>query len=71
MECDPGTFDAGKLRRLKDAGFNRVSLGAQSFDDGELERMGRCHTADDVRRALRDLDEVGGEGPVLRRCKNR
>ncbi|MBS1713329.1 MAG: radical SAM family heme chaperone HemW [Armatimonadetes bacterium] len=42
-EANPGTVDRAKLRSMKAAGFNRLSLGAQSFDTGDLIRLGRVH----------------------------
>lgn len=50
LEADPGTFQS--LDAYKRAGITRVSLGAQSFNDAELEAAGRAHTAADVRRAI-------------------
>eukprot|EP00978_Attheya_sp_CCMP212_P049384 scaffold658829_cov98-Attheya_sp.AAC.1 len=41
IDMDPCTFDVKKLLGLKDAGFNRISLGVQSFDDIILESIGR------------------------------
>lgn len=46
-EANPGTLDAEKLTRYREAGINRLSLGLQSADDGELERLGRIHTYGD------------------------
>lgn len=48
VEGGPGTFDADKLEVLLNAGVNRVSVGAQSFDDGVLAAAGRRHTAADT-----------------------
>ncbi len=61
VEMDPGTFDSEKLRRLTDAGVNRVSLGVQSFDDRMLEAIGRVHRRDDV---MRSIDIVEGNADV-------
>ena len=44
--------DASALRRLRGAGFNRISLGMQSADDAELRVVGRIHTAADVAAAV-------------------
>jgi oxygen-independent coproporphyrinogen-3 oxidase len=44
----------------KDAGINRVSLGVQSFDDAELERMNRVHTGETARTALAAVASVFG-----------
>ena len=45
VEANPETVDAAKLSELRTGGFNRLSLGAQSFDDTELALLGRGHTA--------------------------
>jgi len=45
-EANPGTVDAEKLSAIRSAGFNRISIGAQSFDRQDLVRLGRVH--DDV-----------------------
>jgi oxygen-independent coproporphyrinogen-3 oxidase len=51
-EANPRDLDQGGYRRLREAGVNRLSLGAQSFDDGVLREMGRLHAAEDSRRAV-------------------
>lgn len=45
LEANPGEVDQAQLGALRAVGINRLSLGAQSFDDGELERLGRNHRA--------------------------
>ncbi len=52
LEANPGTLSPAKLRALKAAGVNRLSLGAQSLDDRLLAGLGRRHDADQVRRAF-------------------
>ena len=47
IEANPGTIDLNKLKDLREAGVNRISLGIQSFDDNELGAMGRRHSASD------------------------
>ena len=59
LEMNPGTVTPERLRALREAGVNRASFGAQTFDDRELKRLGRTHTADDTRRTLRDLRAAG------------
>ena len=41
IEANPGTVDENYLRGLKILGFNRLSLGVQSFDDALLKILGR------------------------------
>ena len=43
IEANPGTVDENYLRGLKFLGFNRLSLGVQSFDDALLKILGRIH----------------------------
>ena len=53
LEANPDSAqDWRELRTLRKAGFNRVSLGMQSADDGELAEIGRVHTAAQVRTAV-------------------
>ena len=44
MECNPGTVTMMKLEKYRKAGVNRLSIGLQSADDGELQILGRIHT---------------------------
>ena len=44
LEANPGTVDAKDFKTLAAAGFNRLSLGMQSADDGTLALLGRIHT---------------------------
>lgn len=58
-EANPGTVDADKFRAMRGAGFNRLSLGAQSFVDDELIRLERVHKASEIDRAVRLAREAG------------
>lgn len=51
LEANPSDADAGRLAELAAAGVNRLSLGLQSLDDGELRLLGRDHDAATGRRA--------------------
>ena len=59
MEMNPGTVTLDRLRQFRACGINRASFGAQTFDDLELKRLGRTHTAEDVRRTFSLLREAG------------
>ena len=48
MECNPATLTEEKLRIYRQAGLNRLSLGAQSFDDKILSSMGRVHRSSEI-----------------------
>jgi oxygen-independent coproporphyrinogen-3 oxidase len=58
-EANPGTVDASKFSALKAGGFNRISLGAQSFLDGDLVRLGRVHASGEIERAVLAAREGG------------
>jgi putative oxygen-independent coproporphyrinogen III oxidase len=59
MEANPGTVERHNLGGYRDAGVNRLSLGAQSFDAASLERLGRIHSPDDIRLAFNDARDAG------------
>ena len=50
IESNPKTLTQGSLRGYRDISINRLSMGAQSFDDAVLQRLGRIHTAEDIKR---------------------
>jgi oxygen-independent coproporphyrinogen-3 oxidase len=52
VEVNPGTVDAGSLRRLRRAGVNRLNIGVQSFHDRTLAFLGRIHGAGEARSAV-------------------
>ena len=51
-EANPGTMDVAHLGVLREAGFNRISFGVQSFDAGLLKTMDRIHSADEAVAAV-------------------
>ena len=60
MEANPGTVEtAGAMKDYAAAGIGRVSLGAQSFDDGNLGQLGRIHTAAETKRAAAAITRAG------------
>jgi oxygen-independent coproporphyrinogen-3 oxidase len=59
LEADPETITAEKAAAWRNAGFNRISMGVQSFQDNELKAAGRMHRRDDVSRATDVLREAG------------
>lgn len=59
MEANPGTIERGRFAEYRAAGVNRVSLGAQTFDAGQLQALGRIHSADETRRAAGELHAAG------------
>lgn len=55
FEANPATLDREKLSRLKDSGVTRISLGVQSFNEGDLLVLGRLHNVRDSLRAIEDI----------------
>jgi len=52
IEANPNTVATDKLKRYLDVGINRISLGAQSFNDNVLKILGRAHTAGDIKESF-------------------
>lgn len=61
LEINPGSVTAEKLGEFRRLGVNRSSFGAQTFDDAELAKLGRSHTAADTLRTFADLRSAGFE----------
>ncbi len=61
VEINPGSMSGEKLAVLVRAGVNRLSLGAQSFDDRVLKALGRRHSAEEIVRAVALIREAGVE----------
>ncbi len=60
-EANPGTVDMPKFRAMRSAGFNRISLGAQSFLDSDLLTLGRVHKSGEIERAVGAARDAGFE----------
>src|SRR5262245_30467482 len=58
-EANPGSISQNYLEELRSAGVNRQSFGVQSFDDGELRMIGRTHSAEEAREAVRIARAAG------------
>lgn len=59
LEANPGTVTAHGLAALREAGVNRLSVGVQTAYDESLLCIGRGHTVQDSRNALRFAREAG------------
>lgn len=59
MEANPGTVEFGTPAAYRRAGVNRLSIGAQSFDDDTLQKLGRIHSSDDIRRTVGEAVAAG------------
>ena len=59
MEANPGTVTKEALLSYRKAGINRLSIGLQSADDGELKLLGRIHTYRDFLQTYQWAQEAG------------
>jgi oxygen-independent coproporphyrinogen III oxidase len=54
VEANPGTVSLQHFKGLRSCGVNRLSIGVQSMDNGELHMLGRIHSALEAVQAVRD-----------------
>jgi oxygen-independent coproporphyrinogen-3 oxidase len=59
LEANPGTLDRPWLEQARAGGWDRISLGVQTLDDGLLVRLGRIHDARTALEALAWAREAG------------
>lgn len=59
FESNPNEISKEKLQILKDGGVNRISFGAQTFDEGLLKKIGRTHSPNEIEEAIQTAKEVG------------
>jgi putative oxygen-independent coproporphyrinogen III oxidase len=60
LEANPTSVEAGRLRGYRAAGVNRVSLGVQAMNDGDLRALGRLHSAAEAMAAVETAASVFG-----------
>ena len=59
LEANPDDLNPGYIRSLLDTGINRLSLGVQSFDDNDLQQLGRRHNAKQAMDAVDMASQLG------------
>jgi oxygen-independent coproporphyrinogen-3 oxidase len=59
VEANPGSVDLRTLKKLRRAGFNRISFGVQAVQVELLAALGRTHTAEQAADAVRDAAAAG------------
>ena len=59
IETNPGAVTERELCELRQAGFNRLSIGVQSFNDTLLQTLGRIHSSEQAIEAFRNAGEAG------------
>lgn len=56
LELNPHNMTLEKLKRLKEIGINRLSVGVQSFNDEILKIIGRTHNSKEIYETLRNIE---------------
>lgn len=59
LEANPGTLESGKFHEFRAAGVNRLSIGCQSFNDEQLQALGRIHGRREAIRAAETAHDAG------------
>jgi len=59
IEANPGTLNRDKIKLLVESGINRLSLGAQSFNNLFLKKLGRIHNTKDIINSYSLAREIG------------
>ena len=59
LETNPGTVEHHHFPDYRSAGVNRISLGAQSFQDDKLKQLGRIHSGAELRVAIKKIIAAG------------
>ncbi len=65
IECNPDDLSPEYLDRLRNRGFNRISIGIQSFFERDLELMKRSHTSIQAGRSVEDAAAAGFENITM------
>lgn len=61
LEANPDDLSKSKLKSLHDAGFNRLSIGIQSFNEADLRYMNRAHSAKEAEECIQLAQDIGFE----------
>lgn len=59
LEANPGTLEAGRFERFREAGINRLSIGVQSFQPEQLNALGRIHDQTMAHQAIESARSAG------------
>ncbi|MEN8226975.1 MAG: radical SAM family heme chaperone HemW [Bacteroidota bacterium] len=65
MECNPDDLDAAFPAMIKGRGFNRLSIGVQSFHEKELQLMRRSHNAEQAKESVKRAASAGFDNITL------
>jgi len=58
LEANPSSFEIEKFKDFKAAGINRISIGVQALNEGDLKALGRLHNANEARQAILQAKQI-------------
>ncbi len=61
IEANPATIKLETLQEVRAAGYNRISIGVQSFDERELQLLERVHSEEEIHSTVRLARSAGFE----------
>lgn len=61
LEANPGTLESDAFAGYREGGVNRLSIGVQSFDPTQLEKLGRIHSQEEAFKAVERAKAAGFE----------
>ena len=59
IEVNPGSFEVRKFANFREVGINRLSIGVQSFNNDNLNFLGRIHSGEEAFNAIYEAKKVG------------
>jgi putative oxygen-independent coproporphyrinogen III oxidase len=59
MEMNPGAVEYGNLKTYRDVGINRLSIGVQSFNPQQLQKLGRVHNEKEAIAIAEKIKDAG------------
>ncbi len=59
FEANPATVSLEPLQRMRTAGYNRISIGVQSFHEPELKLLDRIHSEEEIHMTVEKAREAG------------
>lgn len=59
IECNPNSADFEKLKKYRELGFNRLSIGVQSLHDDMLRKIGRVHNSSQAIECVENAKKAG------------
>ena len=59
IEANPATIDIEQLKSIRQTGYNRISIGVQSFDKAELKLLDRAHGPEEIHSTVDRARKAG------------